>query len=730
MSRFFKLLRVETARLFSSRLCLLAALVCAASPAAGLGLYETIGSMSMNVRYIGNPAMAGALVSAVVFAFISVWECDRVRRAGTEALIDASVSPLQFALCQTLSLFLLALFTQLLTLAFWLPFAAFSLGTVFDLWLCVSVYLLVMFFAMLFAILFASSAYRVSYRLDLSLILFAAFLLWNMLLWQENWLLRWVSPSLDYLSDDFGNVRRLRSLAWNRMFFTFALGAFFCFSLLCVRRYGRSLFASLRVNARKPLLLLLCAVLIAAGCFSYLREPFMDDCPEEIDYEAYYNVEYIDVALKSIHVNARPDLSSGCQWGSAEYLLENPTLSAQTLGFKINPGYSVSRAEANGKGVEWRVLKDDAINTRTLEVDIPAEQDIKLVIDYGGFPREWSILATMQGELEISRDYIYLDNSAFSPTPNNFYTADGERPPFTASIALPENLVPVLFGDGTAKKLSSDENGNVSWALSGSGGSMILYAGDYICRPVQTNDMEVDFYYSAKHDALMKACDVENTLARVFDYCSEHIGVLSFGGEQRLKLIEIGAVGGGYAGGGASVMSEDSFSAESLRDPVKGASGSEVLAHEIIHQWWGLGNMFDSPDMSGAWSSEGLTVYTTYRMMKHFYGEDYAQRFYVDEWQKSVDDYHRNFYVRHPEYLELLPEKYRADIHNELSQVRQYCEMPLMILKAEKLVGGEEKMDEILYSLFNREIDYEYPYLTYQDFLDGCGLSEEDLKLV
>ena len=55
--------------------------------------------------------------------------------------------------------------------------------------------------------------------------------------------------------------------------------------------------------------------------------------------------------------------------------------------------------------------------------------------------------------------------------------------------------------------------------------------------------------------------------------------------------------------------------------------------------------------------------------------------------------------------------------------------MPLMLLKAEELVGGEEAMDSILHGLFNRELDWSYPYLTYQEFLDACGLTEEDLSL-
>ena len=85
----------------------------------------------------------------------------------------------------------------------------------------------------------------------------------------------------------------------------------------------------------------------------------------------------------------------------------------------------------------------------------------------------------------------------------------------------------------------------------------------------------------------------------------------------------------------------------------------------------------------------------------------------------------QNFNEFHPP----LPEEERLEISNSLRYVRQYCEMPLKILKAEQLVGGEEAMDRILRGLFNRELDPMYPYLTYQEFLDACGLTEEDLNL-
>ena len=83
--------------------------------------------------------------------------------------------------------------------------------------------------------------------------------------------------------------------------------------------------------------------------------------------------------------------------------------------------------------------------------------------------------------------------------------------------------------------------------------------------------------------------------------------------------------------------------------------------------------MFDSSNETDPWSAEGLTVYTTYRIVKELYGEDYAKQYYVDQWQKEVDDYYLNFYVRNPEYLERLPEEKRLEVLGSLTHVRQYC---------------------------------------------------------
>ena len=224
---------------------------------------------------------------------------------------------------------------------------------------------------------------------------------------------------------------------------------------------------------------------------------------------------------------------------------------------------------------------------------------------------------------------------------------------------------------------------------------------------------------------------MRQSICDVYDYCTKHYGKTPFVLEGKpFTLFQKSALSlGGYAVPGVSTWYEESISPSTLSDPNRGANATEIFIHEMIHQWWGgVGMWCDESD--GIWSAEGLTVYSTYRFVKEKYGELYAKQYYVDDWKKCVDEQNRSFYNRHPEYLEKLPESYREQLNVSNQGFNKYKRMPLMILKAEELVGGEEKMDEILgkmYSDYNK-VGEQYP-VTYKEFLDYCRLTEEDLKL-
>lgn len=720
---FFSYLRVEAGRIFGARFTRIILLLTALTPLAGYFVYKPANTLMRSAAYIANPALAGALGGAFLFAVLSLYEFDMIHRNRTAAITDSIVSPIQLSLVRMASLIIAAIGCGLLITILYLPYTVIALGSVFRLSLYLKCFWFVTVPAFVFAALAVTAVYQVVKRVDVSFLLFLIFACANLTgLIYKSFILRWINPVIPVLSDDFGNNYVLMMVLYNRAFWLLLLGGIWILSLLCVRRYGKGLPGSLLHNSRKVLLPLLTVILIAGAGYLYSRQPFVDNSPLEVNYDAYNKLVYNDnIRLKQYYVEVTPDTVTGKQYGKQTLQLANSSGQEQVGMLAVNPGYKILQMTANGKQVDYTDLKDDDLNQKQVRFTLPEDKEIELVVEYGGFPQIWSIEETFPGQTEVSKDYIFLVNQDFAPVPGFYGTRET-----TADITLPSNLIPVTAAD-TTEVLRKNKDGTTTWRSSGGSTMWHLYAAEYDVKHIEAAGAEIDFYYSAKHKAAMERVQISDTLKEVFEYCSKHYGPFPFISPRKpFKLVELTAyMGGGFAMKGISVMDENCFSEEGLNDPLKGASGNEVMAHEIIHQWWGLGKMFPW-DEESEWSSEGLTVYTTYRLMKEKYGAEYARKHYVEVWEKRVSDYYLNFYHRHPEYLEKLPETYQARIKNSERTVLNYCVMPLKILKAEELVGGEEKMDQILAGLFMNSYQ---PELSYQKFLKACGLTKEDLNL-
>ena len=722
-----KLFPLELGRLLQSRLTWLIVLLTVLSPAAGLVLYRPATSTTMLSLYLANPAMAGGVAGGVLFGVLTVYELDRVSRSRADVLMDAAVSPLTMALTRLLALLAAAVGTLALTMLVWLPVSAGLIGSVFSGVDYALAYGLLMGLALPLSILAAGAAYQFTRRADLSLMLFASFAALSLTVWADDWQLCWLNPCVWALSDDFSNFRVFRSVAWMRLTWLAALAGVWTVSYLCVRQYGKGLFGSLARGVRRAYRPVIALALLACSGTAYAAQPFIDHSNPDLTVMSFYEIPYAEgVTFLSRSAQVFPDTAAGTVTGRASYRFENTSGQEQSISFGVNPGYTISNVRAGGADVPFTVSGYQEYNEARLEVTIPAEEQVELTMEYSGFPQE--SLPTMQGGKELSDDYLCLENSALSPRVMNVLPGENGYPA-AIEITLPASMTAVPFGSSEAEVVSKNDDSTRTWRYEDNGAGGILYAGDYVREDIEAGGMTIQFYYGRKHQAVMEAAGAVDAVKAVVDYCTEHYGKLSFGSGETLKLIQSRVAGGGYATDGASLLDEADFTANNLGDAAKGGGAGEVMIHELVHQWWGLGNMFDTSDSTSPWSAEGLTVYTTYRIVKELYGEAYAQEHYVDQWQQAVDDYYLDFYVRCPEYLEGLPESVRLNISNSLSGMRQYCEMPLKILKAEQLVGGEEAMDQILNSLFNRELDPMYPYLTYQEFLDACGLTEEDLSL-
>ena len=726
--KMFRLFPLELGRLLRSRLTWLVMLLTVLGPVAGLHLYQPAVS-TMNSLYLANPAIAGGIAGGILFGLLAILELDRACRSRVDVLVDAVVSPLTAALTRLSALLTTAVLTTTITMLVWLPISAGRIGAVFDLVDYVLAYLLFLGLALPLGVLAAASAYQFTRRADLSLVVFAAFCGLSLTVWAENWQLCWLNPCVWALSDDFSNFRIYRSVAYMRLTWLAGLAGVWTLSYLCIRQYGKGALGSLARSIRRAYRPVIAVTLLACSGAAYAAQPMVDNSNPDQTAMTFFEIPYLDgVICTGRSAQVFPDVSAGTVRGKAGYSFENSSGQEQKVALGVTPGYTISNVRANGETVPFSVGDYQEFNEALLEVTLPAEAQIELTMEYGGFPREDQNLSDSQGSTEISGTYLQLENAALFPRLLNALP-DENYYPTEMEITLPDTMTAIPFGSSRAEVVAEHEDGTRTWRWEDIGAGGILYAGDYIREDIQAGGMTIELYYGRKHQDIMTQANAADAVRDVVEYCAAHYGTLSFGSGETLKLIQSRIAGGGYAAGGASLLDESDFTAANLNRAEKGSGDSEVMIHELVHQWWGLGNMFDIPGPDSPWSAEGLTVYTTYRIVKELYGEEYARTHYIDQWQQEVDDYYLNFYVRHPEYLEMLPEAERLRISNSLSGMRRYSEMPLKLLKAEQLVGGEDAMDQILHDLFNREIDPMYPYLTYDEFLSACGLTEEDLNL-
>ena len=222
----------ELHRLLHSRPAWLALLLTLLSPLAGLFLYKPATADTMLSLYLANPALAGGAAGGIFFGLLAVLELDRVSRSRMDALVDAAVPPLRMALVRLTALLAVGLLATAVTMLVWLPVTWSLVGSVFDLTDYCLAYLIFMGLALPLAILAAAAFYQFTCRMDLSLVLFAAFAGLSLTLWADEWQLCWLNPSVWALSDDFSNFRIFRSAAYMRFTWLVALAGFWGLSCL------------------------------------------------------------------------------------------------------------------------------------------------------------------------------------------------------------------------------------------------------------------------------------------------------------------------------------------------------------------------------------------------------------------------------------------------------------------------------------------------------------------
>jgi len=726
--KHLRLLPGEFSRLLRGRATLAAMALTILSPLLGICLYRHVTTETMQSISIANPAIAGGIAGFVLFGLLTVIEFDRITKNRVDRLTDALISRVKMVSVRLISLLLTAFLTLAAAVIIWLPVSRMLVGDVFTLEDYLASYLIFMGTSMIFGILIAAAAYNITCRAELAGTVTVCAAAASLTVWSDKWQLCFLNPLVDSLSDDFSNHRLFMSVGYMKMTWLLALSGLYILSELCIRQYEKTLAGSFVLGVRKIYKPFAAAVLLGCAVFAYICQPMVDNSNYDLDAVTFYEIPYLeDVFCTRCETALVPDTVMGKVSGNTVYNFVNYSGEERPLALAVTPGYRISSVKANGRNLPFTVSDYQEFNEAKLDIILPPDEETELEIIYSGFPKEDRNVSYMQGYREISKRYICLENANIAPTLLNV-DKDFEVFEKVCQVVLPAHMSLISYGEGQDEVISENADGTRTWRITDDGGNTIIYAGDYVKEEVETEAGTVNFFYGRRHKAVMDALGVQDVVKSAMNYCTEHFGPLFTISENGLKLIERRVAHMGYAGFGASTMDEADFTSLNMKDTAKGATGGEVMIHELVHQWWGLGRTFTAED-DGAWSAEGLTVYTSYRIAKELFGEEYARKNYIDLWKDNLETYHKNFYVRNPEYLEILSEQDRGMITGSLSGLRKYDEMPLKLLKAEELVGGEEAFDGILYELFNREPDYENPDLTYEEFLDACGLSEEDLEL-
>jgi hypothetical protein len=750
--KFLPLYFVELRRLALSKLTWAVFSLCLFAPLFGysvllLSAYSRVTdeqSVSMSLEYIANPILAGTVIAAVLWSLLSIFEFDRIYRTKTDVLTDYIKSPVAMSVSKILSLVTIASLNCVLISLIYLPYTAHKLEYLFSLEFYFLNFLILMLPSLIISILFTTAFYQITRRVELTGLLYAGFMYFNFSNFaKDDYFLRPVNSLIVLYSDGFMSLWPLRiNLYVKLIWLTFALGLYLL-SLLCIRKYQKNLLKSFVTGLKKVYIPIVSVMLIFSGIFLWNIQPFVDNGPYEVltEGEKIYD-DFVFNKNKSTsrftNITLNIDVKTGKINGKSEYFL-NGTNGKNEHEIWLNPGYKIENITYDGKKISFRTDKNSDFNEhRSTFYTLPRAEDKKLTIEYSGFPMQSRAFYPYVSE-SIDKEYVSL--SRYNIFPTGYRNDTGT----TFNLTLPDNLIPFL--DYEKMTETGDSDGTKTWVKKYKGyARMQLYASEYIVDSFNASGVEIDFAYGKKYEKIIKEFEVENAIKNVFEYATEHYGGMGFTSanypptvnrentenideQEKLLLIVKSTVSGrGSAGKGYSECFDTMLSPKSLKDSSKGSNGFESSIHEMLHQWWGQIGLNTSDD--GLWSAEALAVYSTYRIVKEVYGELYAEKNYVKAWENAVLEQNRDFYYRNPEYLEKLPEKYQGQLNQKYKSINKYFRMPLMILKAEKLVGGEEKMDEILRSMYeNRSEYYAPPYFTYQDFLNACGLTKEDINL-
>ncbi|HEX3077168.1 MAG TPA: M1 family aminopeptidase, partial [Lachnospiraceae bacterium] len=429
------------------------------------------------------------------------------------------------------------------------------------------------------------------------------------------------------------------------------------------------------------------------------------------------------VTVQSEHAKMSVDTEKRVLKGEATYNISNPSGEEQDIAFSIMPGIELKEVYENDVRIDFSKNEKDNFMDAVYHIKLDSAKKAMVRIVYEGTPK--SSQDSQMRQWGITDQFVLLPSTYPMPSCEGGYQMD-------CTLNLPKNLTPIMQ-DTSMNEVASEMEGCRTYQYKDVGTNWLI-AGEYKIQKIEAGGQEIQFIYLKGREQVMKDSNSAAIVADVVNFFTEKFGPLDFQGKPFI-IAELDAsfVDGGWGLGNMSVFGEAMFAGNAYRgstetENAEGGSGIGVAVHEIAHQWWGWSpdSVYVTEDGASPWSSEGLTVYSTYLYMKERYGEEYARKEFTDVWEKNTRKMQNAFYLTHLKYANKLPISDAEEIYTAFATTTRYDMMPYMLLKAEQLVGGE---DAFLSSLKEISQKYRQKELTYEDFLRELGIEKEELQI-
>lgn len=685
------------------------------------GLLDTTSANEMSLTNLNRTSLTISLLcsnvvaipATALFAIITCFTLSRDKRKRSEFMIQSTMDYNKLNLIRVMAVIFYAFITVVLITIVSFIIQSVFLNIKFDILTNIFSYTFIILASMIFAILLCSGIYFIVQSIDITFLTFGVCFFTGIS--SSNYLFNWINYSYSIYSDFAGIQPITKYIIYSRLFQLIGFLCIFIIGILFRNRYELSLFKSFFINIKSIKVVAVCIVVFIASTLMYIKEPYTDKVDAAVRHMENDKINE-SIVLKEVYPTSVINTRSETIYCDVKYVFKKD-YKEEYIDLKRNIGLNIKNILVNKKETSFlNIDKED-----TVTIPVPKGEEVEVTIKYEGKIKN-PAPAGFAGY--ISEDSIYLlENGNWLLRP---MTKEAEKIKIKGSIKVPKNLTVVTVG--RLENVSEDNEDKV-WNYEGelSELNVGIFASNYKIEKFKAGTVDVEFYYSPKHENYIKNAEIEKQINNILKYYENTFGEYAFK-KYPFKIVETSQYKtGGHSTANVVTIAEYMFNRE--KSPLKEGKRDynvfvyyhdiEILSHEIAHQWWG-GGINITGDKS--WITEGLANYSAYRYLDSEFGKE-AWLSSVQSWQREVNNPNKK-YFEEKKLQERIPKETQMKLGIYDKKRNAYMKVPLELIRIE--YEGKCDVKKNLADLYKK---YKMKSLTYDEFLKEMRIEKGELNI-